>query len=162
MSEKALNIEKAPATREIVADTWHSLFGRSPRWPALTRLLDFEPLLNGNGFAIANPAVDVSEDEKAFKIAAELPGLDEKNIEVTVVGDTLVLKGEKSQEKEEKGKNWLVSERSYGTFQRRFQLPGDVDRDRIDAAFAKGVLTLTLPKTTEAQKKQKKIAIKAS
>jgi HSP20 family protein len=162
MSDKALNIEKVPAGRELAPDMWHSLFGRSARWPALNRLFDFEPFFNGNGFAITTPAVDVSEDDKAFKIAAELPGLDEKNIEVSVIGDTLVLKGEKTQEKEEKGKNWLVSERSYGSFQRRFELPDDVDRDHIDAAFAKGVLTLTLPKTTEAQKKQKKIAIKAS
>ena len=162
MADKALNIEKVPAARELAPDMWHSLFGRSSRLPALTKLFDFEPFFANNGFATATPAVDVSEDDKAFRISAELPGLEEKDIEVSVIGDTLVLKGEKAQEKEEKGKNWLVSERSFGTFMRRFQLPDDVDRDNIGAGFAKGVLTLTLPKTTEAQKKQKKIAIKTS
>ncbi len=106
------------------------------------------------------PAVDVTEDDKAYKIAAEMPGVEEKDIEVNVNEDTLVLKGEKRQEKEEKGKNTYVSERSYGSFQRTFALPEGVDRDKIAADFSKGVLTVTLPKTPESQKQQKKIAIK--
>ncbi len=106
------------------------------------------------------PAVDVTEDDKAYKIAAEMPGVEEKDIEVNVNEDTLVLKGEKRQEKEEKGKNTYVSERSYGSFQRAFALPQGVDRDKIAADFSKGVLTVTLPKTSESQKQQKKIEIK--
>jgi len=106
------------------------------------------------------PAVDVTEDDKAYKIAAEMPGVEEKDIEVNVNEDTLILKGEKRQEKEEKGKNTYVSERSYGSFQRTFALPEGVDRDKIAADFSKGVLTVTLPKTPESQKQQKKIEIK--
>jgi HSP20 family protein len=107
------------------------------------------------------PAIDVTEDDKADKIEAKLPGLDEKDIEVTVSGGTLTLKGEKRQEKEEKGKNTYVSERSYGSFQRTFGLPDGVDADKITADFSKGVLTVILPKTAEAQKPHKKIEVKA-
>jgi len=106
------------------------------------------------------PAVDVTEDDKAYKIAAEMPGVEEKDIEVSVNEDTLVLKGEKRQEKEEKDKNTYVSERSYGSFQRAFALPEGVDRGKIASDFSKGVLTVTLPKTPESQKQQKKIEIK--
>ena len=76
-------------------------------------------------------------------------------------GDMLVLKGEKRQEKEEKDKNYHFSERAYGSFQRAFDLPTTVDRNKIAADFSKGVLTITLPKTAEAQKPQKKIEIKS-
>ena len=74
----------------------------------------------------------------------------------------IVLKGEKRQEREEKEENRYVSERSYGTFQRTFALADGVDRDKIAAEFAKGVLTLTLPKTVDAQKQQKRIEVKAA
>jgi HSP20 family protein len=113
-------------------------------------------------FGIAPPAVDVSEGEKAYIIAAELPGTEEKDIEVSVSGDVLVLKGEKKHEKEERKKNFYLSERSYGSFQRAFRLPETVNRDQIAAQFAKGVLTVTLPKTADAQKQQKKIEIKSA
>jgi len=113
-------------------------------------------------FNFSLPAIDMSEDEKAYKITAELPGMDAKDIDVQVTGDTLVLKGEKRQEKEEKDKNYHFSERSYGSFQRAFELPASVDRNKIAAGFSKGVLTLTLPKTAEAQTPAKKIDIKSS
>ena len=108
------------------------------------------------------PAIDMSEDEQAYKISAELPGMDSKDIDVSVTGDTLVLKGEKRQEKEEKDKNYHFSERAYGSFQRAFELPASVDRGKIAADFSKGVLTITLPKTAAAQQPTKKIAVKAS
>ena len=106
-------------------------------------------------------AVDVSEDDKYYKIAAELPGLDEKDIEVTVSDDSITLKGVKSEEKEEKGKNRFYSERTYGEFRRSFALPKDADRKLIDAKFAKGVLTVVIPKNPAAQKVEK-IAVKAA
>lgn len=112
-------------------------------------------------FSFNLPAVDVTEDDKAYRIEAELPGLDEKDIEVSLNGDLLVLKGEKRQEKEEKDKNTYVSERSYGSFQRAFSLPDGVDRNKIAADFSRGVLTVTLPKSAETQKQQKKVEIKA-
>jgi HSP20 family protein len=74
----------------------------------------------------------------------------------------LLLKGEKRQEKEEKDKNYHFSERAYGSFQRAFQLPASVDRDKVAADFSKGMLTITLPKTPQAQKPSKKIEIKSA
>lgn len=111
--------------------------------------------------AVASPAVDFAEDDKAYYITAELPGMSEKDIDVSLSGDTLTIKGEKRDEKEEKAKNYYLSERSYGAFQRSFTLPEGVDRDKIEASFSSGVLALTLPKTAEAVKQQKKIEIKA-
>ena len=101
----------------------------------------------------------MSEDEKAYKISAELPGLDAKDVDVSVSGNMLVLKGEKHQEKD---KNYYFSERAYGSFQRAFELPASVDRDKISADVSKGVLTITLPKTPDAQKQQKKIEVKSA
>jgi HSP20 family protein len=106
------------------------------------------------------PAVDLAETDKAYTVTAELPGMDEKDIDVSINGDMLVIKGEKRQEKEEKNKNYYLSERSYGQFQRSFSLPTGIDRDKIAAEFSKGVLTLTLPKSAEAQQQQKKIEVK--
>ena len=77
-------------------------------------------------------------------------------------GNTLVLKGEKRQEKEEKDKNYHYSERAYGSFQRAFELPASVDCDRVAADFSQGVLTITLPKRAEAQKPTKKIEVRSS
>jgi HSP20 family protein len=104
--------------------------------------------------------VDVVETEKEYQITAELPGLSEKDVEVVVADEILTIKGEKKEEKEEKAKNYYLSERRYGAFKRSFQLPSGVDADKIEAGFQNGVLTLTLPKTPEAQKSEKKIAIK--
>ena len=120
----------------------------------------FPRLFEAAGSLVLNPAIEIADDDKAYTLTAELPGLDDKDFEVTVTEDSLVLKGEKRHEKEEKGKNTYVSERSYGAFQRVFALPVGVDRGKIAAEFAKGVLTVTMPKTTEAQQQQKKIEIK--
>lgn len=161
-------VKKAPAPR-AATDPWRSFRSEFDRlfdrfgfeMPSVRRMLDLAPSLE-TSFNFNVPAVDVTEDEKTYKIAAELPGLDEKDIEVSVTGDVLTLKGEKRQEKEEKNKNWYVSERAYGSFQRAFALPDGVDRDKIAASFAKGVLTVTLPKSAEAQKQQQKIEVKAA
>ncbi len=110
----------------------------------------------------AMPAVDVTDTEKAYEIAADLPGMDEKNVEVKVSNGVLTIKGEKQDEKEEKKKDYYVRERNYGSFERSFQVPEGVDADKIDASFKKGVLTVTLPKKPEAQKAAKKIEVKAA
>jgi HSP20 family protein len=107
------------------------------------------------------PAVDFVEKEKAYEVTAELPGMDEKNIEIGVSNGMLTIKGEKSEEKEEKKKDYFLSERRFGSFERSFRLPDGVDADHIDASFTKGVLTVSLPKKPEAQKAEKKIAVKA-
>lgn len=110
---------------------------------------------------VAAPAVDVAETEKSYEITAELPGMDEKNIEVNLANDGLTIRGEKKEETEEKKKDYTVSERRYGSFERYFALPDDVDVNRIEANFKNGVLKVTLPKTAEAQKPAKKIEVKA-
>lgn len=140
--------------REI--DRLFGEFGRG--WPSVSSLFTAEPLWQ-RGFTA--PAVDVTEDEKAYEISAELPGMDEKNIEVKVADGSLTIKGEKQEEKEEKKKDYYLHERHFGSFQRSFALPKGVDTNKIEAAFKKGVLTVTLPKTAEAQKSQKKIEVKA-
>jgi HSP20 family protein len=111
---------------------------------------------------VASPAVDVAESDKAYEITAELPGLDEKDIEVNVANGGLTIRGEKKVEKEEKQKDYYVSERRYGSFERYFGLPEGVDPDKIEASFKNGVLKVTLPKTAEAQKPAKKIEVKAA
>jgi HSP20 family protein len=132
-------------------------------FPSLRRMFDMEPAWRpASSFTFSVPAIDMSEDEKVFKILAELPGLDAKDVDVSVSGNMLVLKGEKRQEKEDKDKNYYFSERAYGSFQRTFELPASVDRDKVAADFSKGVLTITLPKTPEAQKPQKKIEVKSA
>lgn len=108
------------------------------------------------------PAMDIVDKEGAYEITAELPGLDEKNVEIRLANHTLTIKGEKNEEKEDKQKDYYLSERRYGSFQRSFQLPDGVDLDKIEANFTKGVLTVTLPKTVEAKQAEKKIAVKAA
>ena len=139
---------------DFAGGIWRSPFGRS--------FFDMEPARRSQSVMSAMPAVDVTETDKAFEIIAELPGMDEKNIEVKVADGVLTIKGEKREEKEEKNKDYYVSERSFGSFQRSFQVPSGVDTDKIDASFKNGVLTVTLPKSTEAQKAEKKIAVKAA
>lgn len=112
-------------------------------------------------FEIA-PAIDLVEKAKEYEITAELPGIDEKDVEVKLANGCLTIKGEKSEAKEEKDKEYYVSERSYGAFQRTFGLPEGIDTGKIEANFAKGVLTVKLPKSAEAQQAEKKIAVKAA
>jgi HSP20 family protein len=171
MAQTPVEVKKTPAPARTT-DAWQSFRGEMDRlfdrfsgnfgFPSLRRMFDVEPAWTyQSSFTFPTPAVDVTEDDKAFKISAELPGLEEKNIEVTLSGDTLTIKGEKTFEKDEKSKDHHVSERAYGSFQRSFALPDDVDRDKIEAGLSKGVLTVSLPKTAQAQK-QKKIEVKAA
>jgi len=131
---------------------WRSPFRRS--------VFDMEPLWRRELTWAATPAVDIVEKDKAYEVTAELPGMDESNIEVKLAKGTLTIRGEKQEEKEEKKKDYYLSERRYGSFERRFQVPEGVDTSKIEANFKKGVLTVTLPKTAEAQSTEKKIAVK--
>jgi len=133
---------------------WRSPFGRS--------FFDVQPFWPREAAWPAVPAVDVAETDKGYEITAELPGIDEKNVEVKLADGVLTIKGEKTEEKEEKKKDYYVSERSYGAFQRSFQVPAGVDADKIEASVNKGVLTVKLPKTAEAQQAEKKIPVKAA
>lgn len=131
-------------------------------WRLPSRVLGFEvPRISRAEWQVA-PAMDLVEKDDAYEITAELPGLDEKNVEIKLSNHTLTIKGEKREEKEDRQKDYYLSERRYGSFQRSFQLPEGVDADKIDANFAKGVLTVKLPKTAEAKKAEKQIAVKAA
>jgi HSP20 family protein len=114
------------------------------------------PALAGTGMA---PRVDVSETDSEIKIEAELPGVEEKDIEIVLSGGRLTIKGEKRQEKEEKKKDFHLVERSYGSFARSIGLPFEADPNKVKASFAKGVLTVTVPKPPEVKAKEKKIPI---
>jgi HSP20 family protein len=106
------------------------------------------------------PSVDISETKDSFVVKAELPGLEAKDVNVSISGDLLIVKGEKKKEEEEKDEHHYCSERYYGSFQRVFRLPTGVQADKIKATFDKGVLKLTLPKAEEAKKKEIEIKVK--
>ncbi len=106
------------------------------------------------------PRLDVKEDDKAYHITAELPGLSEKDVEMTFDDGVLTLRGEKKIEREEKGQTWHIVERSSGSFSRQLALPCAIDAEKIEAKFDKGVLTVELPKMAEEKAKAKKIEIK--
>jgi HSP20 family protein len=132
---------------------WRSPFGRS--------FFDIGPFRRAEAGFGAVPAVDVTQTDKGYEITAELPGMEEKDIDVKLSNGILTIRGEKRDEKEEKKQNYYMRERSFGSFERSFQVPEDVDVSKIGASFNKGVLTLTLPKSAEAQKAEKKIEVKA-
>jgi len=108
-----------------------------------------------------SPKVDITDTGSEIKVSAELPGLEDKDIEVTLTKDTLTIKGEKKEEKEDKGKSYHRMERSYGSFVRTIPLPVDVQTEKVGAKFKKGVLTVTLPKAEKVLKETKKIQIKS-
>ncbi|MFZ2089935.1 MAG: Hsp20/alpha crystallin family protein [Desulfobaccales bacterium] len=105
------------------------------------------------------PAVDVAETGDKVTVKAEIPGMEAKDIEISMVGDTLTIKGEKKAEREEKDENYHMVERSYGSFSRAMKLPAAVAADKVEATYKNGVLTVVLPKKEEV--KPKAIEIKA-
>jgi HSP20 family protein len=105
------------------------------------------------------PRVDVVETEKEVTVTAEIPGMDEKDIQVTLMDGRLTIGGEKSSEHEEETGQYHRMERSYGSFRRDVVLPAEVERDKVDAVFSKGVLTITLPKLAESVKRTRKIPV---
>lgn len=130
---------------------------------------DFRPLRSRGGFSGADeselaPRVDVCETDKEFQVTADLPGIDEKDIDVTLSDGILTIKAERKAEKEEKDekKSYHRIERSYGRYTRAIPLPGEVDENRVKADFTKGVLTIRMPKSEQARSKVKKISIKSA
>ncbi|MEP9386764.1 Hsp20/alpha crystallin family protein [Mesorhizobium sp. KR9-304] len=124
--------------------------GFDSRLPSLGRFSPF----GGNW-----PSVEISDEEKEIRVTAEVPGLEEKDIEVLLDDGVLTLKGEKRSETEDNNRQF--SERFYGRFERRVPLGYDVEEDKVSAAFKNGVLTVTLPKTAKAQSHVKRIEIKS-
>lgn len=132
------------------------------RWPFHRSLFDADPFSGRELNWAKVPAVDVVERENEYEITAELPGIDEKNVEVRLAHGVLTIRGEKQEDKEEKQKDYYLSERHYGSFQRAFRVPDGIDPEQVAASFKNGVLTVTLPKTAEARGQEKKIPIKAA
>ncbi|MEW6717878.1 MAG: Hsp20/alpha crystallin family protein [Chloroflexota bacterium] len=106
------------------------------------------------------PNIEVSETDKEIKVSAELPGMEIEDIDISLTHNTLTISGEKKAEKEEKGKQYYRLERSYGSFHRSIPLPRGVDEDKVTATFKRGVLTINMPKTKEAQEQVKRIEVK--
>jgi HSP20 family protein len=117
----------------------------------------------GTSFNEFSPRVNVTEREKEFEVTAELPGLAEDDIDITLAPDAITLKGEKKQETKDKGDNYYRMERSYGRFSRTIPLPtGAIEQEMVEAEFKNGVLTINLPKREDAQPVSRRITVNAS
>lgn len=108
------------------------------------------------------PKVDETEDEQAIHVKVELPGMSEENVDLTLAGGMLTIRGKKEREKEEEQKDFYRKERSFGAFKRVLPIPAEVDESKIEARFEKGVLLIELPKTEESRSKIKHIPVKAA
>lgn len=115
------------------------------------------PLFGGNVFA---PAVDVVETKDSILVKAEVPGIDSKDLDISITGDLLTIRGEKKSEREEKGKNFHRMERSYGSFTRTVEIPSYANTDKVNADYKDGVLTISLAKKEEAKEKTIKVDVK--
>jgi HSP20 family protein len=144
-------IDPFSAMRAEMDRVFDSFLGRGfGRFPATAKVEDGDVVM---------PSIDVRETETEFVVEAELPGMDEKDVSVTLNNGILTFKGEKKSEREEKKDDYHLMERSYGSFQRSFQVSDTVDGEKVQAAFEKGVLKVTLPKRPEAMKAEKRIPI---
>lgn len=152
---------QSPAQSVDVFDAMRSemnrLFDRFDRgWPAL-------PGIFGGGEAGAmSLSLDVRDSAKEVVIEAELPGVAEKDVSVTLSGGILTISGEKKSEREEKKDDYFVSERSFGSFRRSIRLPDGIDESKVEARFDKGVLHITAPKKPEAARAERKIEIRSA
>jgi len=108
------------------------------------------------------PTLDIGASEKEYTITVELPGVDEKEVQLELINDTLKIKGEKKQQKEEKEKNYYRMERSYGSFQRVLSLPEDADQEKINAVYKNGIMKITIPRKAAPKTEVKQIEIKTS
>jgi HSP20 family protein len=173
MPATPVEVKRSTPASSPTPDVWQSLrsevdqlferFSSGFGMPSLRRMFDTSPAYRGaTTMTVPSPAMDITEDGNGYRLTAELPGMTEQDIELRVTGDTLTLKGEKKQESEHKEKNCTLSERSYGAVQRGFFLPERIDRDKVDANFTRGVLTVILPKTPTVAAQEKKIEVKAA
>jgi HSP20 family protein len=118
------------------------------------------PAFAGTGDVV--PRIDVAETDTAIEITAELPGIDEKEVDVVLRDDILTIKGEKKSEREEKKKDYHLVERSFGSFARTIRLPFDADSEAVKASFAKGVLKVSIAKPAEVKQKTVKIPVRTA
>jgi HSP20 family protein len=143
-------VERLHRQMNQLFDEFFRDFG-SMQWPSLWQ---------DQAEGVLSPRFDVSETDNEVQITAELPGMDEKDIEVTFDDNVLTVKGEKKQEHEEKNKNYFMSERTFGQFQRVITLPAGIDVDKVKAQFKKGILSIRVPKVATAHTERKKIEVK--
>ena len=135
--------------------------GLTPRFPLDRWFDDFfsAPNAEPNGVRPWSPAVDIEESDKEITLKADLPEVDEKDLSIKVEDDVLTLEAERKFENETKKENYHRIERAYGSFHRRFTLPEGIEVDKIKAAYDKGVLKVTLPKSPERQPKVRQISV---
>ena len=126
-------------------------------WPTFQMDRGYEPVMAGS---MLKPTLDLSATDKEYAITVEIPGVDEKDVQLELLNDTLTIRGEKKQEKEEKDKNYYRMERSYGSFQRVLSLPDDADQDSIKAKFKKGVLKVTMHRKVQPHPEVKHIEVR--
>jgi len=124
---------------------WENFFGEKP----LTRMWEREWA----------PSLDISETRDNFVVKAEVPGIDAKDIDISLTGDVLTIKGEKKQEREEKEEDYHLVERSYGSYSRSVRLPAEVESNKIKASYKNGILNITLPKSEKVKAKEVKIKV---
>lgn len=117
------------------------------------------PLSEMSG-GMVQPRVEVKESANDLRVSVELPGIDDKDLDVSITDDALTISGEKREEREENTRGYYRMERSYGSFHRRIPFPCQIDKDKVEATFKKGVLNVVLPKTADAKQQIKKITIK--
>jgi HSP20 family protein len=122
---------------------------------------DFRPLRRRGGLTMTAPRLDLSETDGEYLIEAELPGVDIKDVQVSLDGDILTIKGEKKVDREEKAKDYHIIERAHGAFERSIALPFAVDAKTVVAKFHDGVLRITAPKPAEAKTEKQKIEVAA-
>jgi HSP20 family protein len=139
--------------RKEMDDLVSGFFGNERRWPTPSKAWSALPA------GVVNPAIDVTESDEAITLTAELPGLAEEDVDLTVTEGMITLKGEKKHERDEEKDNVHVTERSYGSFQRSMPVPDRVDAEKISAKFDKGVLKVVMPKKAEAIASARKINI---
>lgn len=177
-SVKKLPVQTAaePSRSPALSEPWRPLetlrrqvdrlfedFARTPlHFPFGRSSFDIEPFWNRSMISHGIPAVDIAEKDRSFEISVELPGMEEKDIKIRLANGNLSISGEKRDAKEETRKDYHLSERHYGSFERIFSLPKGVDVDHIEASFSKGVLNISLPKRPEAVKPEKVIPVKSS
>jgi HSP20 family protein len=149
----ATRYELIPRTRDLIS-----------LWPTMRM---FDTFFDDNWLSdimdedkLMMPAIDISENGKEYMITGEIPGVDAKDIDVTLTDGILTIKGEKKRENEEKNENYHRFERHYGSFERSFRIPEKIDADKVDATYKNGVFKLSLPKIEPVE--PKKIEVKAS
>ena len=134
---------------DMMEDFFRRPFGR-PLWTNMPRLMeDLE----------VSPSVDIYEEGDNIVLKTELPGMAKNDLDINLTDDRITISGEKKKEEKVEKKNYLRHERSFGSFKRSFALPTDVESDKAKASFIDGVLQVTIPKSAEAKKKEKKIKI---